>query len=64
MTYSWADSRVGAPDPAEWNYPGFITKPYEGANGKVHDAVSDAGTTHRLMTMYNGAPDLVRVSLQ
>lgn len=30
MTDTWADIRVGVLDPAEWNYPDFATKPYEG----------------------------------
>ncbi|KAL8782231.1 MAG: hypothetical protein Q9213_005561 [Squamulea squamosa] len=29
MTDTWADLRVGVLDPAEWNYPDFVTKPFE-----------------------------------
>lgn len=35
MKGSWADIRVGVLDPAEWNYPDFVTKPYEGTTEQM-----------------------------
>ena len=35
MTDSLADLRVGVLDPAEWNYPDFVTKPYEGTTKQM-----------------------------
>lgn len=35
ITNTWADLRVGVLDPAEWNYPDFVVKPYEGATKQM-----------------------------
>lgn len=42
MTDTWADLRVGVLDPAEWNYPDFVTKPYEGTTEQMRGQFEDA----------------------
>ncbi|KAL8657006.1 MAG: hypothetical protein Q9226_002348 [Calogaya cf. arnoldii] len=64
MTDTWADIRVGMLDPAEWNYPDFVTKPYEGtakqmaSRNEFEDAYnkieSMARTFQKYVTLPNG----------
>ena len=35
MTDTWADLKVGVLDPAEWKYPEFVTKPYDGTTKQI-----------------------------